>query len=529
MFPISQHTNKTLLAIHGWSGISLGILLYAILVTGVLAVFADEIGDWSAPLPSPVEQGLPVKLNDSLRLAAATVAPDYLTDVAVFRMSGGRVFSYFHDHFKQADKTIAKGTVVIFDNEGREIRRRDAIDTEAFGQEPESALSEFFVDLHVRLHVPNPWGFLLTGVLGMAMMVATISGLVMHRHLLRELFTLRRKGQPVLSKRDSHAAAASWSLPFCFLLAFTGSFFSFAGSFGLPALAMVAFGGDMERMEEEILGGSPEGDTSASHMVDVDLVLQDARNRSAGVPTFLEIQGWGQANAQIAMNLLPQNDALTGPVYVYDGVSGDFVREKPALGKTASAGGSLVSLMAPLHFGFFAGVASKAVWFALGAAVAYVTFTGMTLWLTRRRIGDHFKHLEKSVYWAGYGFPCALAAASLAFFVSPPGTVHDVMMTVFLATLALTLAQCWMTDVQKIARRMLGQTGALLLLLPAIRMLSGGPSWFDAAEQAFYSLIAIDTMILIGALVCLMLSFNSLKSQKREFSPAALVNTSLVE
>src|SRR3546814_12476134 len=81
-------------------------------------------------------------------------------------------------------------------------------------------------------------------------MVAAVSGFLMHRHLLRELFTLRRRRGDLLSKRDAHAVAGSWNLLFSFLLAFTGSFFSFATSFGVPVMAMVAFNGDQAKAFE---------------------------------------------------------------------------------------------------------------------------------------------------------------------------------------------------------------------------------------------------------------------------------------
>ena len=39
---------KRLTAIHGWSAVLLGLLLYAVVLTGTAAVFAHEIGAWSA-------------------------------------------------------------------------------------------------------------------------------------------------------------------------------------------------------------------------------------------------------------------------------------------------------------------------------------------------------------------------------------------------------------------------------------------------------------------------------------------------
>lgn len=47
MFNLGQANTKTLVAEHGWSGVVLGFLLYAIVLTGTIAVFAHEIGHWA--------------------------------------------------------------------------------------------------------------------------------------------------------------------------------------------------------------------------------------------------------------------------------------------------------------------------------------------------------------------------------------------------------------------------------------------------------------------------------------------------
>ena len=51
MIRLSQDRSKSMLAIHGWSGVLFGLLLYAVIVTGMISVFADEIGEWSNPRP----------------------------------------------------------------------------------------------------------------------------------------------------------------------------------------------------------------------------------------------------------------------------------------------------------------------------------------------------------------------------------------------------------------------------------------------------------------------------------------------
>src|SRR3546814_19172221 len=99
---------------------------------------------------------------------------------------------------------------------------------------------------------------LLTGILGLAMLVAAISGLLIHRHLFKDIFTLRTRANPVLVDRDRHSVAGTCSLPFAFILAFTGSFFSFLGTLGVPVLAIAAFRGDVQAFTDALFCHPPK-------------------------------------------------------------------------------------------------------------------------------------------------------------------------------------------------------------------------------------------------------------------------------
>src|SRR3546814_7321362 len=67
MIRLPQRETKSLLAIHGWSAVFLGLLLYVVIVTGVASVFADEIGDWASPLPTATTQRFPAGLDQPLQ------------------------------------------------------------------------------------------------------------------------------------------------------------------------------------------------------------------------------------------------------------------------------------------------------------------------------------------------------------------------------------------------------------------------------------------------------------------------------
>src|SRR3546814_2743192 len=97
--------------------------------------------------------------------------------------------------------------------------------------------------------------------------------------------------------------------------------------------------------------------------------------------------------------------------------------------------------MGPLHFGNFAGMLSKAIWFGLGFAMCYVTFTGMRLWIVRRK--DEMRSLawlERTLSIVGFGLPFGLIVSAAAFMIAMPlGSAGYWTTAAFLIASALTI------------------------------------------------------------------------------------------
>lgn len=508
MIKLTQERNKQLLAIHGWSAVWLGLLLYAVILTGVASVFSEEIGDWSSPLSGEVSDPFPQGIDGMIRGLGDTVDPQYHEELFFFPRAGDRLYAFFHKHELDEDgKPRERGVAAEFDpRSGAVIERREGTDEEIEAGDEANALAHFMVDLHVRLHLPNPWGLLLTGVLGLAMLVAAVTGFLIHRHLIRELFTLRRRGDRLLTARDTHVIAGTWNLPFAFILAFTGSYFSFGSAFGIPVMAMVAFGGDQEKMIETVIGNPPAVDETPAVTANLDAMIADVRARSGAELSFVQVEHWGRADARVTMFMNYRDGELFGPNYVYSGASGEFKYSKPGLGLQPSAGGALFELMAPLHFGNFAGVFSKAVWFALGFAGAYVTITGLLLWTQRRQEQPGWDKLARATHWMGYGLPLALTVAALAYFPSRQAglDVNASMMTAFLLCALIAAVLAWRLRHNESTRRLLlGATGIGLLALPLVRLAFGGAGWGEAFTGGLHTVIAMDAALAIGGMLCL--------------------------
>ena len=234
MIRLPQRETKLMVAVHGWSGVVLGLLLYAVIVTGTAAVFAQEIKFWSAGALGPSDP-FARPLESLVRRLAAETPEEYRDDLSIRRTGTGNLAFFFHSHVKVDGQVREKGVLYEVAADDRVVARREGFGLDVFAADTASTLGRFFVELHVRLHLPDPWGLILTGILGIAMLAAAVSGLLMHRHLMRDIFTLRPGAQRLVSRRDLHTVAGTWILPHAFVLAFTGAFFSFAISVGVPA------------------------------------------------------------------------------------------------------------------------------------------------------------------------------------------------------------------------------------------------------------------------------------------------------
>jgi uncharacterized iron-regulated membrane protein len=519
---LSPKRTQTMMAIHGWAGIPLALLLYVVLVTGMMAVFSKEIGDWSSPWLGEAPLALESGTNRSLAAAAATVDPKFHEAVAVYPVAGGRLWALFHRHDVAPDGFVfAHGVGFEFDRvDGSIVDRFEGTEDDINRAHETRGLAKFLVDLHVSLHIPFPWGMLLTGAIGLSLLVLTISGVLVHRFLIKDLFTLRRR-VPKLLSRDLHAVAGTWNLPFAVLLAFTGSYLSLFVPLGQPVIAQFGYGGDQTPMFELFEGATIAEDSAPAPMSDIDVMMDDARARSGTSTERVDILHWGRKDAAVLVSMSPDERGLRPARYVYSGATGAFVGQRPGLGKAPSIGGAANEFVGGLHFGRFAGVASKAVWFSLAFCLAYVTLSGLLLWTQRRQGIALWRRFNLVTIWVGYGLPVALSSIALAYFIARAIGVptYGWMLGAYGVAAALAAVLCWVTRDPR--RLLLVATGLLLAVLPLVRWLSGGPSWPQLVASGLGTVLAVDLALLVGAVCALRASRRTQETTRAPAETAA--------
>ncbi|MEM6578820.1 MAG: PepSY-associated TM helix domain-containing protein [Pseudomonadota bacterium] len=500
---LSQAKTKRFLSVHGWSGTVLGLLLYVCIFTGSIVVFDTEFDTWSKGLV-PEERVLGPRVDHHFRTVARDVDRAYYDEVFISRTPEGHMRYLFHTHATDPEtgQLIEPAVLIKLDPEtGEVLSRWEGLNTEQ-PRDAGSALADFWVDLHVQLYLPNPYGLILVGVLGMMMMAAAISGIIIHSHVFRDAFVAGRGATRLVGARDLHVLAGTWGLPFAFILAFTGAFFGFATSVGIPVMATAAFGGDREALIETVLGAPEEVDMAQRPLASLDYVILDASRRGGGPASSIEIRNYDSAGAAITVRTSVAEGSLSGTLLAFDGVSRAFEGEKPFLGQVPSVGSSLIEIMPALHFGNFAGLASKVVWLGMGLAMAYVTATGMLLWTKRREDVPLWQGFRRWIIVTIWGLPVAMLISAVFYFLSlPAGDPHWWTPMGFLLGAIFAIFVGLRRPDGPEALRLI--CAALCVSLPVLRHLTGGTSWSEALIGGGAEILVVDIILLILGLILL--------------------------
>jgi len=402
--------------LHTWGGLWFCWLLYAIFLTGTLAVMEEPITHWMTPEHHAEEarQAAVVKtapLADRPRSLAHAVA--YLqreqppgemweiwpgsarhgNDLTVYWMEKG---AYIARHLDPLS-----GKVIADPHDDHDAGRA-------------TLGGHHFVDFHYTLHA-GTIGLWIVGAATLAMLVTLVSGVITHKRIFRDFFTFRAsKGQR--SWLDGHTAAGVLSLPFQFMIALTGIFFY--GNMYMPAATWA----------EPAMGGARVEASSASLLAIPDLepfarrgetlMKQDLRAiviDKPGQPDMrISTYGWNDDEER-------QERLVGTTAMVSFSADGKVLETRPA-GKMAGGSATYaIATLAALHMAEFGGFTVKWLYFIGGLAGTAMMGTGAILFMVKRRgrAANEFGRATPQVYRLIEALNIAaiagLAVASIAY------------------------------------------------------------------------------------------------------------------
>ncbi len=351
---------RRLFYLHSWLGFNLAFIMSVVLLTGTIAVIADEI-DWLVQPPMRVSPDGERVSWGAMEAAARAAAPE---DALIQLMQGEG------DHFAHRAMFARPGG-------GNYYLNVNQWTGEVTGTTPSLTVQRFFRDLHRYLFMPSSISLPIVCAMGFVLLVSLYTGLKTAGRLRTVAVRIRfNKGTRVVIG-DFHRAAGVWSIWFLVLIAVTGIWYlvEFGGAilgkrFEPPRTALTS-----ERLEE--LG-------DVLPMVGADVFIARAR---AAIPDWEPTRIIYPTRPGAAIIVFGRwKDPIVRP-------RANRVSLDPADGSVlqvvrSNSSGVLAyvnDLADPLHFGDMGRLLSvKLVWFVFGAVLTSLSLTGV--WLTYRRL-----------------------------------------------------------------------------------------------------------------------------------------------
>lgn len=345
---------------HTWFGLVLAALCFVIFWTGTLAVFDREIDRWMMPA---------TRLPPAPALSADALLPVIAADVTGAR--GWRMIL--------PDDRTPVAEVQVSTASGAPLRRFvDPRTLRILPPQETDGGTRFFYPYHFRLN-SGPVGLFICAFAAVVMLALSLSGVIIHRRIFADFFTLRIVRKPQRTTLDLHNLSGVLTLPFLLMISFTGvAIFTYTY---LPSAQAIVFGRDPAAMAAGYFQ-RPRADRPGAAMVSLDLLRDKAAAHWHGKrPRYVQIIHPGDANAYV--ELRPDSSRTisksTGAIW-FDATTGELLAASPV-----TATRRAYDFLYGIHLIQFDHWTLRWLYFLSGLAGCVLIATGMLFWVQSRR------------------------------------------------------------------------------------------------------------------------------------------------
>ena len=358
--------------VHTWFGLVLGYVLIVCFFFGSLSVFDCEIDRWAIPASRFAPQHMP-SFDKVLLPVFERIQPNKESLDQARALADGPLPAHWDSPKSWEAFTSHRDPVLNMSARWKTPNARVPDDVVGYRMiDPRSGKvladeqlkigSQFFFPLHYNLTLNysvtangRDLGLWIVGVAGLVMLVALISGVVMHRKVFREFFTFRPTKNTRRSVLDLHNMSGVLALPFHFFFAFTGLLI-FAGTyFPVTDTQLEPLHELHEKIEAQETGLPHERSGVAAPLASVDAMVAEAKRRwaardMAGEVGYLQVHHVGNANSYVSIFRAGSDRvALVGDGIHFKASTGEVLREEPP----PSVVGSINEFLTGLHLQHF--------------------------------------------------------------------------------------------------------------------------------------------------------------------------------
>ncbi|KXO78031.1 peptidase [Acinetobacter venetianus] len=474
--------------LHTWTGLIFGWLLFAIFLMGTSAYYRHHINLWMQPQLAQyqVNQDVAVKTAVEYLNKNAADAKSWYVSLANQENPVNKMY------WEKATGGYESKTLDA--NTGKELKLSN------------TQGGDFFYNFHFQLYgMPVLIGRLITSLAAFIMLIALISGIITHKKIITDFFTLRTfKSQR--SWLDFHNVSSVLALPFFLTITFTGLaiFFYLYLPFGMKKLYPDNPFQYFTEIRTISVNNNHNADPIKTEMLPIQTLLGKVKQQWGDQAlATIEVKNPNTDQATISFKQLEDRSiTLNQPQITFD-ATGNILGNT----KNNSAVATLNAGVYGLHMATFAQPLLRLAFFCSGILGCLMIASGLLLWSLKRQIQNKSNQFNLGRYLVDrlniatfIGLPIAMLAYIFTNrFVQITETTPNYEIYSFFVVWTLSLMIALFTKKQYLWQSQVAVLGIVAIALPIYDLIYLLNHQLVTDFQSYWAFLRVDLFFILSA------------------------------
>jgi uncharacterized iron-regulated membrane protein len=237
---------------------------------------------------------------------------------------------------------------------------------------PQYYFSDALREFHYQF-LMNDTGLFICAVIAVLMCLQAMTGLILHRKFWKVLFTFRHWARPIIYLGDTHKLIGVLASPVLLVLGVTGAYWN---------VSQLIYSANKPLSEPYIVDSR-----LYNSAISLDALVADGRQKLPGFTlSFISLP----SKPGYAISLLGkvENQKALYSEFAntlsYNAQSGEFMAVRDI--REAAIDKKITNSFRKLHFGDFAGLASRLIWAVVGLSPLVLVLSGLSMYCLRRPV-----------------------------------------------------------------------------------------------------------------------------------------------